>query len=163
MPRVITTIPASSLPLSGALNITTPEDEDQVGHLFFQTQLQPSRLPDTLPGNIPDNNILGTALALKEMAPEREVIHQALGYNPAFFNAIYTDLIEGSKDELSLQRALDLIDAYLSERAEHNLFTLPRPDRVVVDVRNSRLGERLATLPAGSGYVRGIRAAHRVH
>jgi hypothetical protein len=64
------------------------------------------------------NNLARIEVVLNGEAPEREVIHQALGYNPAFFNAIYTDLIEGSKDELSLQRALDLIDAYLSERAE---------------------------------------------
>jgi PhoH-like ATPase len=43
------------------------------GHLFFQTQLQPAQLPQTLPGNTPDNNILGTALALAEMAPKRHV------------------------------------------------------------------------------------------
>ena len=65
---------STGLPLTGALNIETPEEEDQIGHLFFQTQLQPASLPETLPGNIPDNNILGTALALKEMAPNREVI-----------------------------------------------------------------------------------------
>lgn len=49
----------------------------------------------------------------------------------------------------------------LSAPADHTLFTLPRPDRVVVDVRDSRLGDRLARLPSGSGYVRGIRAAPR--
>jgi len=43
------------------------------GHLFFQTQLQPAQLPQTLPGNTPDNNILGTVLALSEMAAERHV------------------------------------------------------------------------------------------
>ena len=31
------------------------------------------QLPQTLPGNTPDNNILGTALALSEMAPDRHV------------------------------------------------------------------------------------------
>ncbi len=49
----------------------------------------------------------------------------------------------------------------LSAPADHTLFTLPRPDRVVVDVSNSRLAERLAKLPQGTGYVRGIRAARR--
>ena len=44
-------------------------DSADCGHLFFQTQLQPKQLPQTLPGNTPDNNILGTALALAEMAP----------------------------------------------------------------------------------------------
>ncbi|MEZ5587257.1 MAG: PhoH family protein [Sedimenticolaceae bacterium] len=48
-------------------------DSTDCGHLFFQTQLQPKQLPQTLPGNTPDNNILGTALALAEMAPKRHV------------------------------------------------------------------------------------------
>jgi len=48
-------------------------DSADCGHLFFQTQLQPKQLPQTLPGNTPDNNILGTVLALAEMAPKRHV------------------------------------------------------------------------------------------
>jgi PhoH-like ATPase len=48
-------------------------DDQDCGHLFFQTQLQPKELPSTLPGNLPDNNILGTALALAEMASDRHV------------------------------------------------------------------------------------------
>lgn len=65
---------SNGLPMTGALNIETPEDEDLIGHLFFQTQLHAAALPESLPGNIPDNNILGTALALRDMVPEREVI-----------------------------------------------------------------------------------------
>jgi hypothetical protein len=64
------------------------------------------------------NNLARIEVVLNGEAPEREVIHQALGYNPAFFNVVYTDLIDGPKDEPSLQNALDQIDAYLSERAE---------------------------------------------
>ncbi|MGA9851725.1 MAG: PhoH family protein [Gammaproteobacteria bacterium] len=44
------------------------------GRLFFQTEPLPSVLPDTLPGNKPDNNILGTTLALQQNYPERRVI-----------------------------------------------------------------------------------------
>ena len=64
----------SGLPLARANHLRNgnAKDEDS-GHLFFQTQLQPKELPPTLPGNIPDNNILGTALALSEMAPQRGV------------------------------------------------------------------------------------------
>lgn len=36
------------------------------GHLFFQTETLPRLLPESLPGNTPDNNILGAALALQE-------------------------------------------------------------------------------------------------
>ena len=64
----------AGLPLPSPNSLrSTPEDDANCGHLFFQTQLQPAQLPQTLPGNIPDNNILGTALALAEMAPKRHV------------------------------------------------------------------------------------------
>jgi len=43
------------------------------GHLFFQTETLPNPLPESLPGNTPDNNILGTALALQEKHPETRV------------------------------------------------------------------------------------------
>jgi len=36
------------------------------GKLFFQTRSYQATLPDYLPGNLPDNNILGTTLALAE-------------------------------------------------------------------------------------------------
>jgi len=36
------------------------------GRLFFQTESLPSVLPDSLPGNKPDNDILGTTLALQQ-------------------------------------------------------------------------------------------------
>ncbi len=39
------------------------------GRLFFQTHTLSSALPEALPGNKPDNNILGTALALQEEHP----------------------------------------------------------------------------------------------
>jgi PhoH-like ATPase len=64
----------SGLPLpTTAMARDSSEEPGDCGHLFFQTQLQPAPLPQTLPGNTPDNNILGTALALAEMAPNRHV------------------------------------------------------------------------------------------
>ncbi|MDE1887891.1 MAG: PhoH family protein [Gammaproteobacteria bacterium] len=44
------------------------------GRLFFQTELLPTMLPETLPGNTADNHILGTTLALQHKHPERRVI-----------------------------------------------------------------------------------------
>ncbi|MCB1803038.1 MAG: PhoH family protein, partial [Gammaproteobacteria bacterium] len=61
----------SGLPLPSSAKQLQEAGENGNGHLFFQTQLQPKELPQTLPGNTPDNNILGTALALAEMAPQR--------------------------------------------------------------------------------------------
>jgi len=45
----------------------------RLGRIFFQTRHLPNLLPDSLPGNTPDNNILGTALALQEEFPDRQL------------------------------------------------------------------------------------------
>ena len=61
------------------LELTTPilnhmqESEHPVGRLFLQTRAYPNALPEYLPGNLPDNNILGTSLALKEKYPDRSI------------------------------------------------------------------------------------------
>ncbi len=44
------------------------------GRLFFQTEPLPAVLPDSLPGNKPDNNILGTTLALQHKHSDRRLI-----------------------------------------------------------------------------------------
>ncbi|MEJ2576943.1 MAG: PIN domain-containing protein, partial [Gammaproteobacteria bacterium] len=48
-------------------------EQGECGRLFFQLHHMPSPIPDTLPGNTPDNNILGTALALQDMHPAQDV------------------------------------------------------------------------------------------
>lgn len=47
----------------------------------------------------------------------------------------------------------------LSNPAKHTIFTLRGPDRLVVDLKDGRLAERLQRLPAGVGSVRAIRSA----
>jgi N-acetylmuramoyl-L-alanine amidase len=50
----------------------------------------------------------------------------------------------------------------LSEPSEHNIFTLRNPDRLVVDLKNSRLSSRLAVdPPQANGSIRAIRSAVR--
>ena len=49
-------------------------NDSRRGRLFFQTRPFPDALPPTLPGNNPDNTILGTALQLKLLQPDRAVI-----------------------------------------------------------------------------------------
>jgi len=51
-------------------------------------------------------------------APGREVVHQALEYNPTFFNAVYTDLIDKKKNKKNVEEVIGRVDAYLEERAE---------------------------------------------
>jgi uncharacterized protein len=55
--------------------------------------------------------------------PMREVIQQALQFNPEFFHCIYTDLIHGEKTEAVLQGVLEKVEKYLEERSE-KLFAL---------------------------------------
>lgn len=46
---------------------------DASGVLYLQTRSLPFELPAALPGNVPDNNILGTALALQQKQPDARV------------------------------------------------------------------------------------------
>jgi len=62
----------AGLPLPSPTNGPT-ENSGGHGRLFFQTETLPKLLPDSLPGNTPDNNILGTALALQEKLPDTRV------------------------------------------------------------------------------------------
>ena len=55
---------------------STPEDEQQddaTGRLFLQTREFDNSLPDYLPGSLPDNNILGTSIALQEKYPDKSI------------------------------------------------------------------------------------------
>ena len=53
---------------------------------------------------------------LNDEIPTREVIQPALGYNPDFFNRVYTELINREKNEAVIQDTLDAVNAYLDER-----------------------------------------------
>jgi uncharacterized protein len=74
--------------------------------------------------------ILQTATPLAQIAvinarllADREVILQALKLNPSFFKTIYTDLLNAKKTRKNVQAALDVVDAYVAERAP-KLFAL---------------------------------------
>ena len=53
---------------------------------------------------------------LNDEIPAREVIQPALGYNPDFFNRVYTNLINCEKNKTVIQDALDAVNTYLDER-----------------------------------------------
>ncbi len=63
----------AGLPLPAPAN-GRAEGAAERGRLFFQTRHLPQLLPQGLPGSSPDNNILGTALALQNEHPHRTVI-----------------------------------------------------------------------------------------
>lgn len=54
---------------------------------------------------------------LHNEAPGREVVHQALKYNPRLFNAIYTDFVNQPKTRESVKRVLDLVNRSLEQWA----------------------------------------------
>ncbi len=49
----------------------------------------------------------------------------------------------------------------LSKSVEHTIFTLRGPDRLVIDLKDSRLAQALTSMPQGAGAVRSIRSAVR--
>lgn len=49
----------------------------------------------------------------------------------------------------------------LSRSVQHNIFTLRGPDRLVIDLKDSRLAKTLNAMPKGAGAVRSIRSAVR--
>jgi len=49
----------------------------------------------------------------------------------------------------------------LSRSVHHNIFTLRGPDRLVIDLKDSRLAKSLVSMPQGAGAVRSIRSAVR--
>ena len=51
----------------------------------------------------------------------------------------------------------------LSKSVEHSIFTLRGPDRLVIDLKDSRLGKQLGAMPRGAGAVRSIRSAIRAN
>lgn len=53
---------------------------------------------------------------LHNEAPGREVVHQALKYNPKLFSAVYTDFASQPKTRESVRRVLDLVSNFLEER-----------------------------------------------
>ena len=57
------------------LNTIFKNDEKQLssGKLFFQTRSYKTTLPDYLPGSLPDNNILGTTLALPDKFSDYDI------------------------------------------------------------------------------------------
>lgn len=63
--------------------------------------------------------------------------------------------------QLAEQGAATRIELRLSRSADFKMFTLTRPDRVVVDISAAALGRGALPLPGATGSVRDVRAAHR--
>jgi PhoH-like ATPase len=105
---------SAGLPLSGARLTENADQQAKLGHLFFQTHLQPAALPESLPGNVPDNNILGTALALKTMVTDRQVVLVSKDINLRIKAAVVGLVAEDYHND----QALDDLDLLFSGQTE---------------------------------------------
>ena len=63
----------AGITINSALNTENGKNKMSSGCLFFQTRSYVSSLPDYLPGSLPDNNILGTTLALHEKFNKHDI------------------------------------------------------------------------------------------
>ncbi|MFF2888582.1 hypothetical protein [Paenibacillus sp. NPDC057967] len=57
-------------------------------------------------------------VVLQGEVPMREVVQQALRFNPDFFNVVYTELVGAEVNRSKVEAALRLVDGYLKQRAE---------------------------------------------
>ncbi len=101
------------LPLYSPFN-SNGDDSVAHGRLFFQTRHLNNLLPETLPGSVPDNNILGTALALQEEFPEKEVSVVSKDINLRIKAAI----LGISAEDYSNDQVLDDVNLLYSGEAE---------------------------------------------
>ncbi len=53
----------------------------------------------------------------RRLLADREVIPQAMTLNPAFFETVYSDILNGRKTRKNVREALEAVDHYLAQRA----------------------------------------------
>ena len=70
--------------------------------------------------------------------PDREVIPQAMGLNPAFFKIVYTDILNSRKTESMVKNTLSAIDAYIDQRAANIFAPIIDHLREVGEIRSCR-------------------------
>ena len=82
---------------------------------------------------------------------------------PLLFFAIAVDAAATTVENIRLwaEAGKTRVVLDLSNPAEHKIFTLRGPDRLVVDLEDGRLASSLSRLPKGQGAVRSIRSAVR--
>ena len=75
---------------------------------------------------------------------------------PAFGEPVH---VQGAR--IASQSGKTRVALDLSRPAEHKIFTLSNPSRVVIDIKPGRITKRALPLPAGTGAVSRIRSANR--
>ncbi|MEO6891839.1 MAG: nucleotidyltransferase domain-containing protein, partial [Ktedonobacteraceae bacterium] len=62
------------------------------------------------------NRLAAIEVLLHNDVAMREVVQQALAYNPAFFTRVYLDLVQRPKDEETMRQAIQMVHNYLDEK-----------------------------------------------
>lgn len=109
---------SKGLPL--ACSGSRKEDTGECGRLFFQMENMPNLLPDSLPGDIPDNNILGTTLALQDIEESRSITLVSKDINLRIKAAV----VGIHTEDYSSDRVLDDVDLLYSgqDQLEDNFW-----------------------------------------
>jgi hypothetical protein len=63
------------------------------------------------------NSLARIEVVSRRLLADREVIPQAMKLNPDFFRVVYTDLLNGKKTRVQVEKALAAIDDYIASRA----------------------------------------------
>ncbi|MDQ2713983.1 MAG: nucleotidyltransferase domain-containing protein [Chloroflexota bacterium] len=84
------------------------------------------------------NHLAAIEVLLHNDVAMREVVQQALTYNPAFFTKIYLDLVQRPKDEETMRQAIQLVHDYLGEK-------LPLLFKPILTYLTTASGARTAT------------------
>ena len=74
----------------------------------------------------------------RRLIADREVIPQAQTLNPALFATIYTGLLNAPKTRPAVQKALEVVEAYMTERAARLFAPVLEHLRDVGEIRSSR-------------------------
>jgi N-acetylmuramoyl-L-alanine amidase len=90
------------------------------------------------------------------MPGARLILTASLLLSAAFVHAATVENIRVWSEDGRTRVVLDL-----SGPAEHNIFTLRGPDRLVVDLKDSRISSGIDALPKGAGALEGIRSGLR--
>ncbi|MBO0780768.1 MAG: nucleotidyltransferase domain-containing protein [Ktedonobacteraceae bacterium] len=85
--------------------------------------------------------------------PGREVIQQALSYNPDFFKPLYTDLIQRPKDTETMREAIQMVHNYLDERRDVLFKPILRYLTAAGSVRSASEIEEHLRQRTGNGYL----------
>lgn len=93
-------------------------------------------------------NLASIEVISNDEIPLREVVHQAIKYNPDFFNAIYSSLIQKEKNKETIENALELINNFIKSKTNILFTPLVRflkqagNEKTVTEI-NEYLGKRI--------------------